>query len=485
MRYFPVYVDLNGARVLVVGGGEQAAQKIRLLEKSEASIRVVAAAPSAELLQRESDGRISILRRGFRDADLEGVRIVYSAAGDDAVDRQVSGAAKARNIPVNVVDKPELCTFITPAIVDRYPVTVAIGTEGAAPVLAREIKSRIEAWLPANYGALARAAARLRNEVARRIGGGRSRRALWEHLFKGQFCSAILAGNESEAERIFAHVLAQSRDQEGGIGSVALIGCGPGDPDLLTLKAQQRMQEADVLVIDRLVNPKILEYARRDAERIFVGKTPGEASASQLEINRILIREALRGKRVARLKGGDPLVFGRAGEEMAALQALDVPVEIIPGVTAAHACAASVGLPLTVRERNRTFSIITGAGADGIPGHDWQALARGKQAFAVYMGVRTAGGMRRCLLEAGADPATPAVIVENGTLPDERAVETTVGDLEQCVSECAIHSPAIIFVGLNWSGLGLSRPGKVALFDSGNVVSLDACRPQALCVQIS
>lgn len=476
MRYFPLYIDLKGARVLVVGGGEQAAQKIRLLAKTEARIQVVTEDASAELSALESAGRISIERRGFRASDLTGVRIVYVASGDDVLDAQVSEAARARNIPVNVVDKPELCTFITPAIVDRDPVTVAIGTEGAAPVLAREIKSKVDAWLPANYGALARAAAKLRDEVARRIADSRVRRGIWERLLTGSFRKAVLAGEEAEAERIFEQVLDKSGDSEGEIGSVALIGCGPGDPDLLTLKAQQKLQEADVLVVDRLVNPAILDYARRDATRIYVGKAPGETSTGQLEINRILMREALEGKRVARLKGGDPFVFGRAGEEMAALQALDVPVEIVPGVTAAHACAASISLPLTMRERNRVFSILTGATADGVAEHDWQTLARQNQGFAIYMGVGAAGGIRGKLIEAGIDLETPAVIVENGTLPAERAIETTIGALERCISECGILSPAIIFVGLNWAGLGLKRPGRIELFDGGHVVPLDAHR---------
>ena len=483
MRYFPVYVDLKDARVLVVGGGEQAAQKIRLLLKTDAQINVVTAGVGeeidAELLELEGTGQILISRRDFRSTDLDGVQLVYVTTGDDVLDDQVSKEAKARAVPVNVVDKPALCTFITPAIVDRDPVIVAIGTEGAAPVLAREIKAKLESWLPANYGALARSAAKLRDEVRRRIGGGRTRRSIWERLFSGPFRKAILSGDDAAAKQHFEQLLADNQEKAGGIGSVALIGCGPGDPDLLTLKAQQRLQTADVLVIDRLVNPAILDYARRDATRIYVGKTPGKPSTGQLEINRILVREALKGKQVARLKGGDPFVFGRAGEELTALQALDVPVEIVSGITAAHACAAAINLPLTMRERNRLFSILTGATADGIAEHDWQTLARANEGFAIYMGVRAAGGIRGKLIEAGIDLETPVVIVENGTLPEERSVETNIGNLDRCIADCGIRGPAIIFVGLNWARLGLSRPGKVEVFDDdggGHVVPLDAHR---------
>ena len=244
---------------------------------------------------------------------------------------------------------------------------------------------------------------------------------------------------------------------------MALIGCGPGDPDLLTLKALQRLQEADVLVVDRLVNPQILEYARRDAERIFVGKTPGGPATSQAEINRILVREAAAGKVVARLKGGDPFIFGRAAEEMAALQTAGIAVEVVPGVTAAHACAARIGLPVTLREHVRHFSVVTGATAEGAPDLDWQALASPGSAFAVYMGVGNAPLLRGNLLAAGADPDTPVVIVENGTRETERAVATTLADLTDCVAGRAIVGPAVIFVGLDWGAAGLCRPESVIL----------------------
>jgi uroporphyrin-III C-methyltransferase/precorrin-2 dehydrogenase/sirohydrochlorin ferrochelatase len=459
MKYFPLFADLDKAHVLVVGGGEQATQKVRLLLKTSAHITVVAEAVTDELRELEESNAIWIVKRAFLARDLEGQRLVYAATGDRQLDAGVSRAAKARGIPVNVVDAPGLSTFIMPAIVDRAPVTVAIGTEGAAPVLAREIKTRLETWLPANFGVLAQHAQTLRAAVAKSIPDARSRRRLWERLLQGPFRRAVLSGAEAEAGRIFAAELGGGDSEKRG--RIALIGCGPGDPDLLTLKALQRLQEADVLVVDRLVEPKILEYARRDAERIFVGKTPGGPTTSQTEINRILVREASAGKVVARLKGGDPFIFGRAAEEMAALQSAGIDVEVVPGVTAAHACAARIGLPVTLRERVRHFSVVTGATADGAPDLDWQALAAPGTAFAVYMGIGNAPLLRCHLLAAGADPDTPVVIVENGTREDERAFATTLADLTDCVAGQAIAGPAVIFVGLDWETGGLCRPETV------------------------
>jgi uroporphyrin-III C-methyltransferase/precorrin-2 dehydrogenase/sirohydrochlorin ferrochelatase len=465
MKYFPLFADLDGADVVVAGGGEQAAQKVRLLLKTPARITVIAETVTDELRGLGEEGVIMILPRASRPDDLDGSRLVYAATGNRARDAAVSAAARARGIPVNVVDAPNLSTFITPAIVDRDPVTVAIGTEGAAPVLAREIKTRLESLLPANFGALAKHAQALRDLVADAFPEPRARRRLWERLLSGPFRRAVLNGADTEAGRILAAELqrgdAPARNERWG--RVALIGCGPGDPDLLTLKALQRLQEADVLMVDRLVNPRVLDYARRDAERMFVGKTPGGPSTTQAEINRILVREAQAGKVVARLKSGDPFIFGRAAEEMAALQAAGIAVEVVPGVTAAHACAARIGLPVTLREKVRAFSVVTGTASDGVPDLDWPALAAGGTAFAVYMGVGNAPLVRGNLLAAGADPATPVVIVENGTRENERAFATTLQDLSNCIDEQAIAGPSVIFVGLDWADAGLARPASVTV----------------------
>lgn len=462
MKFFPLFADLDGVDVLVAGGGEQAAQKLRLLGKTGARLTVLAETPCAEIGALARQGTVHLLPRAFQDGDVAGRRLVYAATGDRVLDIRISEAAQARGVPVNVVDAPELSTFITPAIVDRAPVTVAIGTEGAAPVLAREIRARIEAMLPARLGALARRASALRHQVADAQPDARARRRLWERLLLGPFRRAVLSGAEAEAKRILAAELTGSEPVRAG--RVTLIGCGPGDPDLLTLKALQRLQEADVLVIDRLVDARVLDYARRDAERILVGKNPRGSSTSQAEINRILVREAAAGKVVARLKGGDPLIFGRAAEEMAALQTAGIPVEIVPGVTAAHACAARVALPVTLREHVRQFAVVTGANADGLPDLDWQTLTAPGVAFAIYMGVGNAPIIRANLLAAGADPSTPVVVVENGTREDERAVATTLGDLTDAVAQLGLHAPAVILVGLDWAEAGLARPDHVTAY---------------------
>ena len=465
MKYFPLFADLEDADVVVAGGGEQATQKVRLLLKTPARVTVIAEDITEELHGLGEDGVIMILPRAVRPDDLDGSRLVYAATGDRTRDARVSAAARARGIPVNVVDAPGLSTFITPAIVDRDPITVAIGTEGAAPVLAREIKTKLESLLPANFGALAKRAQDLREQIADRVPDTRARRRLWERLLSGPFRRAVLSGADAEAGRILTVEL-QGEDAPAGnnrCGRVALIGCGPGDPDLLTLKGLQRLQEADVLVVDRLVNPRVLDYARRDAERILVGKTPGGPSTSQTEINCILVREAQAGKVVARLKSGDPFIFGRAAEEMAALQAAGVPVEAVPGVTAAHACAARVGLPVTLREKVRTFSVVTGTTSEGAPDLDWRAMATGGAALAIYMGVGNAPLVRGNLLAAGADPATPIVVVENGTREDERAFATTLADLTHCIDEHGIRGPAVIFAGLDWADAGLKRPASVTV----------------------
>jgi len=287
------------------------------------------------------------------------------------------------------------------------------------------------------------------------------RRRTWESLLQGTWRRAVLAGDDAGAERELGRQLAVAGSAIHAAGSVSLIGCGPGEPDLITLKAQQRLQEADVLVVDRLVNPAILEYARRDAVRIDAGKEPDGPSVAQDEINRILVREALKGLRVARLKGGDAFIFGRAAEEMAAVRAAGIPVEVVPGVTAAHACAASVGLPLTLRQKVRQFAVVTGASADGAFDLDWRALAKPGQAFAIYMGVRSAAHLCDRLIAAGALPATPVVIVENGSLASERAVACRLADLGGAITDLGIKGPAIIFVGLDWADAGLSRPDKI------------------------
>jgi len=479
LRYFPVYLDLDGREVLIVGGGEKALQKLRLLAKTSARLRVVAEEIDEDIVALARERGVALEWHRFRPSDLADVAMVFAAQDDAESDAKVAAAAKARGIQLNVVDGPRQSTFIMPAIVDRDPVVVAIGTEGSAPILAREIKAKIEAWLPANFGSVAARAMTLRRRVQEVLSDTVARRRTWERLLQGRWRSAVLAGDDEGAEREFDRQLDAAQSQGHLAGSVSLIGCGPGDPDLLTLKAQQRLQEADVLVVDRLVNPAILEYARRDALRIDAGKEPEGPSVAQEDINRILVREALKGQRVARLKGGDAFIFGRAAEEMAAVRAAGISVEVVPGITAAHACAASVSLPLTLRRKVRQFAVVTGASADGAFDLDWAAMAKEGQAFAIYMGVRSAPCFCDELLAAGAGAETPVVIVENGTLADERAVAAQLSQLPVAIADKGIKGPAIIFVGLDWAAAGLSRPDKLEVYEPAHATRRTRSRAEA------
>jgi len=438
-------------------------QKLRLLRKTTGRVRVLAP-HFCEEIEQAAGTTLHLEQAEFTEDALDGAAIVFAASDDPELDARVAAGAMARNLPINVVDGPALSNFIMPAIVDRDPIVVAIGTEGTAPILAREIKSRIEAFLPANFGELARRAKDLRQRVQETITDPVLRRRVWENLLQGRWRAAVLAGDRTGATTELERQLASGEAQAQPLGSVALIGCGPGEPDLITLKAQQYLQAADVLVVDRLVTPAILEYARRDAVRIDVGKGPEGDSALQEEINRILVREALKGHRVARLKGGDAFVFGRAAEEMSAVRAAGIPIEVVPGITAAHACAASVGLPVTLRTKVRQFTVVTGASADGPIDLDWTALAQPGQAFAIYMGVRTAPRFREQLLAAGAAPRTPVVIVENGTLTSQRSVASDLGSFVDAISAKGIRGPAVIFVGLDWADAGLSRPDQIETY---------------------
>jgi len=465
MRYFPIFLDLEGRSAVVIGGGEPAVQKVRLLLKTPARITVITEQPAAELRAFADAGRLTLLTRSWTPADLDGAVIAYAATGDKGLNAPIAAAARAKDILVNVVDEPGPSTFITPAIVDRDPMVVAIGSEGASPVLAREIKTHLEAYLPAGFGRIARAAAALRERVALAIADFPTRRRFWERLLSGPFREAALNQDATAAEAAVAHELAVAAGVDAGRpGRVILIGCGPGAGDLLTLRAQQALQRADVLVIDRLVPDEVVEHARREAKRIYVGKTPGGPSAKQDDINAILVREGLQSNVVARLKGGDAFVFGRAAEEMTAVRAAGLEVEVIPGITAAHACAARIGLPLTLRGKLREFTLVTGATAEGHLDLDWQALARDSQAFAVYMGVDSAPLIQAELLAHGARANLPVVIVENGTLANERAFATTLAELAACVDAGQVQAPAILFFGLDWAAAGLTRPDHVKPF---------------------
>ena len=444
MRFFPLFLDIDGRDVLIVGGSSAAARKALVLAGCGAKVSVAAECPGDEM--RAAEGRLRLLGRSFHPDDVDGKALVVSAGEDAALDAAVYVAARAREIPVNVVDRPALCTFVWPAIVDRDPLSVAITSGGVAPVLARRVRARIEGLLPPGIGALARFADRFRTAVKATRASGVGRRRFWERFFAGPIAEQVLAGDERGAsERMLASI---NRRDEPAVeeGIVHLVGAGPGDPELLTLKALRLLQEADVVIHDRLIGPRVLDYARRDADRINVGKAPGHHAVPQDEINALLLHHARAGARVVRLKGGDPFVFGRGGEELDFLLRHGVSVNVVPGITAATGCAAAAGIPLTLRGEAQTLNIITAQGERGEAELDWPALARDRRTLCVYMGAAAAAQVAARLIECGRDPATPAAVVVNGTLPEQRTVTGRLGDLPALVAEAG-PGPALIMVG--------------------------------------
>lgn len=451
MNYFPTFFDLRDKPVLLVGGGEPAVRKLRLLRAAGARVRVVAPEAAAEIADLAEAGETELVRRGVVAGDLAGRVLAVSATGLEAVDTRVAEAAREAGVPVNVVDRPDLSSFIVPAIVDRDPVVIGISSGGAAPVLARRLRGAIEAVLPARLGALARFAGSFRAAVAATVTDPAARRRFWERFFDGPIAEAVLAGREGAAREAMLTLVnrrgATRIDDSAGQGSVAIVGAGPGDPDLLTLRALRLIQEADVVVHDKLVGEAILALVRRDARRVYVGKAPGRHSHSQDAINDILVAEARAGHRVVRLKGGDPFVFGRGGEELEALRRHGIAVEVVPGITAALGCAAATGIPLTHRDHATAVTFVTGHGKDGTPDLDWAALAGRRQTLVVYMGVATAGATAERLIETGLAPGTPVAVIQNGTLPDQRTAYGTLAGLGDLIREQALTGPAVIVIG--------------------------------------
>jgi uroporphyrin-III C-methyltransferase / precorrin-2 dehydrogenase / sirohydrochlorin ferrochelatase len=465
MSSFPIFVDLDRTPPLVAGASSLAVAKARLLLKRCRRVAVAAPDAARAIGSALPGDSLEILDRWPAIDDIRGRPLVIAATGNDVIDARISADARALGVPVNVPDRPELCTFILPAIVDRAPVTIAIGTEGSAPVLATQLRAWLERELHPRLGRVAMIASRFRSAVAIKVPAGPKRRAFWEAVLAGAPAKAILAGDEGLGRRLIEAAIDGNEAAHGDQpGRVILVGAGPGDPELLTLTAIRALKAADVVLHDHLITDAILDLARREAHLVPVGKRCGQHSMPQAEINRLIISHARAGNTVVRLKGGDPFVFGRAAEEMAAAQAAGLDVEVVPGITAAQGCAAAIGLPLTLRGTVRQVSLVTGATTDGAADLDWETLARPGQAFAIYMGVRTASTISRNLLSEGAAPATPVIIVENGTLASQRVITTHLGDLADAVRAKKLHGPAILLVGLDWAGAGLQRPASVETF---------------------
>jgi uroporphyrin-III C-methyltransferase/precorrin-2 dehydrogenase/sirohydrochlorin ferrochelatase len=445
MRFLPVFLDLASGTVALVGSGEPALNKLRLVTAAGARVRWFP--DPADMLQAQAkaaDADHIVVGTGDpRQADFSDVIAVISAAGRP-LDDDIAHRARAARIPVNVVDRPDLSTFIVPAIIDRGDVVVAVGTGGAAPVLARRLRERIEAIVPERIGQLASLMGRYRARIGAAIKDMPSRRRFWERVVDGPIGSAVLAGrNDAEARLVAA--IAEGEDNT-AIGSVALVGAGPGDPDLLTLRALHVLQDADIVFHDELVTPEILNRARRDAERVFVGKRRGCRGIGQDEINRRLVEAAREGKRVVRLKSGDPFVFGRGGEELEHLRAAGIPAIVVPGITAALGCAAEAGLPLTYRNEAARLSIITAHRAEEAAAIDWTGLADPQATLVVYMGLASAAAVRDGLIAAGRAAETPAAVLARGSRPDSHA---SVGRLDQlpALAAAAGAGPALLVIG--------------------------------------
>jgi uroporphyrin-III C-methyltransferase/precorrin-2 dehydrogenase/sirohydrochlorin ferrochelatase len=447
MEHFPIFLDLRDRPCLVVGAGSVAARKIDLLLRAGAKVTVVAPElKSAAVAELAAAKRISHVAEAFAPRHAPNHALVVAATSHRAVNAAVSRTAQDYGIPVNVVDDPQLSSFIVPAIVDRAPVTIAISSDGVAPVLSRLIRARIESAIPASIGRLAVLAARLRKLVRRRLPDLARRRSFWESVFEGRIGALAMAGRDGEADRLLAEELDRAALGE-QLGEVALVGAGPGDPDLLTFGALRLLQSADVIVHDRLVSSEILDLSRRDAERIDVGKSAAGRSVTQDEINALLLKLARGGKRVVRLKGGDPFLFGRGGEEMELLAANGVPVRMVPGITAAIGCAAYAGIPLTHRDHAHACIFVSGHRRHGAPEPDWAALAHPGHTLVIYMGLATLSETSAKLMAHGLAPSTPAAAIENGTRLEQRVVVGTLADLSQRVAAAGLDGPTLIVVG--------------------------------------
>lgn len=441
MDYLPLFHSLKGRIVLLVGGGEVALRKARLLADAGARLRVVAPRIDAGLQAIAEQP----LPRGYGEEDLQDAVLVIAATDDAALNARVSQDCQARGVPVNVVDSPALCTVIFPAIVDRSPLLVAVSSGGQAPVLARLLRARIETWLPAAYGQLASLARKFRARVKAALPDVRQRRVFWEEVFQGQVAESVFAGKPGEGERLLEERLASATPRT--LGEVYLVGAGPGDPDLLTFRALRLMQQADVVLYDRLVAAPIIELCRRDAERIYVGKRRADHALPQEQINRSLVELARQGKRVLRLKGGDPFIFGRGGEEIEELAAHGIPFQVVPGITAASGCAAYAGIPLTHRDHAQSVRFVTGHLKDGSSDLPWHDLVAPGQTLVFYMGLVGLPLICEQLIRHGRAAATPAALVQQGTTRNQRVFTATLAELPALVARHDVHAPTLVIVG--------------------------------------
>ena len=434
-----------------------AARKVASLRRAHARIHLVAPELTPKLQDQADAGDLIHCDRNFKDKDIKGMRLIITATGDRKTNQRVARLAKASGIPVNVVDQPEECSFLLPSVIDRSPVVVAVSTTKASPVLARLLRTRLESMIPAGYGRLADLCAHYRDAVKARFADERDRRRFWDRVLVGGVADRVFSGHLEEADAVMARELAEARPN-GGMGEVYLVGAGPGDPDLVTFRALRLMQQADVVVHDRLVAKPILDLTRRDAQRIYVGKERDNHVMRQEDINRLLADLAKAGHRVLRLKGGDPFIFGRGGEEIDTLAAEGVPFQVVPGITAASGCAAYTGIPLTHRDYAQSVTFVTGHLKDGTMDLNWDQLAQPHQTVVFYMGLVGLALIVEQLLNHGVSPDMPIALIQQGTTPHQRVFSGTLATIQEVIAEEKPQPPTLIIVGevvklrekLNW-----------------------------------
>ena len=447
MDYLPIFYQLRQRTCLVVGGGAVAARKVALLRKASADVVIVSPELCDELARLKSKGSIRHIERTYEPGDLDDCFLVIAATDRRDVNEQVSAQAKARKLPVNVVDNPDLCSFITPSIIDRSPIQIAISTGGASPVLARLIRTRLEGMIPAAYGKLCALVEGFRDKVKAAFPDVEQRRYFWESILEGPVAELVFAGRDTDARNMLDQAVAEGAASPRMVGEVFLVGAGPGDPDLLTFRALRLMQKADVVVYDRLVSPAIMELVRRDADIVYVGKERDRHTMKQENINQLLVRLAKEGKRVLRLKGGDPFIFGRGGEEIETLAQEKVPFQIVPGITAANGCSSYAGIPLTHRDYAQSCVFVTGHLKDGSVDLNWKALAHPNQTVVFYMGLHGAPTLCKELIANGLPASTPVALVEQGTTPQQRVITATLDTLLDVIADEDIKPPTLIIVG--------------------------------------
>ena len=447
MINLPIFIKLQSQHCLVVGGGVVATRKIKQLLTADAQVFVVASDIGDELKNINESGEVHYIKQSYNEEHLEGKQLVIAATNDRQLNTEIAEQAKTKGILVNVVDNPEAGNFILPSIIDRSPIVIAVSTSGVAPVLTKLLSTRIETIVPFSYGKLAALIGQFRSLVKEKIPDRKNRRRFWENVLDGPIAEMFYAGQEKKTLKLLEEQLGNEKPSIDSRGEVYLVGGGPGDPELLTFRALRLMQQADVVLYDRLVAPKILEFVRKDAKRMYVGKERDRHALPQAEINQLLVDLARQGKRVLRLKGGDPFMFGRGGEEIDLLYENNIPFQIVPGITAANGCASYAGIPLTHRDYAQSCLFVTGHLKDGSMNLNWQTLVQPQQTLAVYMGTHSLDILSRKLIKHGMKKSMPAAIIQQGTTGDQNIYLSTVEHLPKVPKENNVKPPSMIIIG--------------------------------------